>query len=200
MASKRPPTLSNPQLLAALSHPTRTHLLTILNERTETPKNLAAALGCEIKHVAYHLKILEELGCIELVNTEESSGGKVIAHHYRAIQRPWFDREAWAKVEMKEQPGITTKILGLMNEDLAGALLGGTIDKGENHISRTPAVVDAIGYEDALKLLNDTLERMIEIQAESANRLQDGGEPILIKVHLVQFISPDPEEAEGESS
>lgn len=193
MPTKRPATLSHPQLLAALKHPTRSHLLTILNERTETPKQLAEELGRSIRHVTYHLKVLEDLACIELVKTEESAGGKVIAHYYRAIERPWFDREAWKQVESTHQPGITTGILASMSEDLTRALLSGTIDDRENHISRTPAVVDEIGYERLLVLLNDTLEEVIEIQAESANRLEDGGTPILTKVHIVQFLSPDPQ-------
>lgn len=193
MPARRPPTLTNPQLLVALSHRTRTDLLTILNERTETPKNLASGLGCSVRHVEYHLGILEDLDCVELVRTEESPGGKVIAHYYRATERPWFDREAWGAVDSKEQPGITMGILGAMSEDTTRALLAGTIDKGENHISRTPAIMDEVSYEQLLVLLNDTLERIIELQAEAANRLEEGGTPILTKVHLVQFISPDPQ-------
>lgn len=84
-------------------------------------------------------------------------------------------------------------ILGAMSEDTTRALLAGTIDKGENHISRTPAIMDEVSYEQLLVLLNDTLERIIELQAEAANRLEEGGTPILTKVHLVQFISPDPQ-------
>jgi DNA-binding transcriptional ArsR family regulator len=192
LSPKRPPSLSHPQLLAALSHPTRAYLLSVLNERTETPKNLAEGLGCPIRHVAYHLKTLEELGCIELVKTERSAGGRVIGHFYRATERLWFDRKAWAAVEASEQPGITMTLLGLMSEDITKSLLAGMIDEGENHISRTPAVLDEIGYEQLLEALNDALERVIEIQAESANRLEQGGRQILTKVHLVQFVSPDP--------
>lgn len=193
MAPKQTPALSNPQLLTALSHRTRVFLLKALNERVDTPKNLAAGLGRPIRHVEYHLKTLEELGCVELVKTEKSSGGKVIAHHYQAIQRLWFDRDAWRSVNRKDQPGITMDFLGVMSEDITKALLADTIDEGENHMSRTPVVVDEVGYEQLLVALNDTLERVIEIQAESANRLEQGGRPIRTKVHLVQFISPDPE-------
>ena len=84
MNAKLPPALSNRQLLTALSHPTRTHLLMTLSERIETPKNLAGELGCPIRHVEYHLGVLEDLSCVELVKTEESPGGKVLAHYYRA--------------------------------------------------------------------------------------------------------------------
>ena len=192
MNAKLPPALSNRQLLTALSHPTRTHLLMTLSERIETPKNLAGELGCPIRHVEYHLGVLEDLSCVELVKTEESPGGKVLAHYYRATERLWFDREAWKVVDDKGRPSITMGILGNMSEDLTKALLADTIDEGENHISRTPAILDETGYEQLLVLLSDNLDRIVGIQAESANRLEDGGVPIMTKIHLVQFISPDP--------
>lgn len=186
------PPLLDPRLVRALGHPTRTHLLMTLSDRIETPKNLANELRCPIRHVAYHLGILEDLGCVELVRTEESPGGKVIAHYYRATERLWFDREAWQVVGDAGRPNITMGILGTMSEDLTKAVLADTIDEGENHISRTPAILDEVGYEELLVLLNDTLERVIDIQTESANRLKDGGKEIMTKIHLVQFISPDP--------
>jgi len=192
VAPKQAPALSNPQLLTALNHRTRVFLLKTLNERIDTPKNLAAELGRSIRHVEYHLKTLEELGCVELVKTDKSPGGKIIAHHYRSIQRLWFDRDAWRGVNEKDRPGITMDVLGLMSEDITKALLADTIDQRENHMSRTPAVLDETGYEQLLETLNDALERVIEIQAESANRLEQGGKQILTKVHLVQFVSPDP--------
>lgn len=192
MPSQPPPTLTNPQLLTALSHPTRAELLKILSERTETPKNLALELKCPIRHVSYHLEVLKNLGCVELKETEISPGGRVIAHHYRALKRFWFDREAWRSIDPTRQPAITMDILRLMGEDLTQALQGGTIDSGENHISRTPAALDQTGYEELIELLNETLEKVVEIQAESANRLENDSEPIFTKVHLVQFISPDP--------
>lgn len=191
-----PPNLTNSQLLTAVSHPTRARLLKILNERTETPKNLARELDCAIRHVEYHLGILEGLGCVELVKTDKSPGGKVIAHHYRALKRFWLDRDAWVALGPKEQPGITTDILRLMGEDVSRALVAGTIDEGGNHISRTPLALDATGYEALVELLADTLDQVAEIQVEAGERMEekdDDATPIFTKVHLVQFISPDPE-------
>lgn len=187
-ASRR---ISHPQLLAALTHSTRGHLLNILRERTETPKNLALELDCSVRHIEYHLKILESLGCVELQGTERSPGGKIIAHHYRASRRYSFaSRDAWNSIGKEQQPAITMDILRLMGDDLTGALLGGTIDEGENHISRSPLLLDAPGYEKLLQVLSDTLEKVQEIQGESTNRLERGGTPIPTLVHIVQFLSP----------
>lgn len=191
MASKDLPSLTSSQLLTALKHATRGHLLKVLSERTETPGNLAEELGRPVRHVEYHLGVLESLGCVELVDTERSPGGKLIGHHYRALKRIWFDRDSWAKIDPQTQPAITMDILRQMGEDLTRALLAGKIDEGGNHISRTPAILDETGYEELIVLLSSTLTRVAEIQIESAERLQDGGKQIATKVHIIQFISPD---------
>jgi DNA-binding transcriptional ArsR family regulator len=194
MPRRQPRPLDNSQLLKALSHPTRSLLLKALSERSETPKNLARELGRSIRHVEYHLGILEKLECVQLVKTDRTSGGKVIAHHYRAVEWLWLDRDSWQEVDPQEQPAVTMTILRSMSEDLSQALLAGTIDEGENHISRTPVVLDAAGYEQLITLLTDTLDRVVELEAESADRLEAGAEQITTTVHLVQFISPDPKD------
>lgn len=191
--TQQPPTLANPQLISALAHPTRVHALTVLNERTASPGEIAKELDRSVRHVTYHLERLEKLGCVELVSTEEANGGGVVVKRYRATQRPWFDREAWTQVDADDQPGVTSAILANMNEDIARAMTGGTINDGDNHISRTPMVVDPDSYEELVELLAETLDRMLEIQEEATNRLSAGNvDAILTKVHLIQFISPDP--------
>jgi DNA-binding transcriptional ArsR family regulator len=187
------PTLANPQLISALAHPTRVHALTVLNERIASPGEIAKELDRSVRHVTYHLERLEKLGCVELVGTEAGHGGGVIVKRYRATQRPWFDRKAWRELDGTEQPGVTSAILANMNEDLAKAITAGTINEGDNHISRTPMVLDSESYEELLELLSDTLDRMLEIQEKATTRLTaQRGEQILTKVHLIQFLSPQP--------
>ncbi len=189
----KPPTLANPQLISALTHPTRVHALTVLNERSASPGEIAKELDCSVRHVTYHLERLEKLGCVELVGTEKAHGGGVVVKRYRATQRPWFDREAWTQVDTDDQPGVTSSILANMNEDITRAMTGGTINEGGNHISRTPMAVDAESYEELVELLNETLEGMLAIQEKATNRLNgEHQEVILTKVHLIQFISPEP--------
>lgn len=185
------PTLANPQLISALAHPTRVHALKVLTERTASPGEIAKELERSVRHVTYHLDRLEQLGCVELVGTEKAHGGGVLMKRYRAIQRPWFDRESWSQVDSEDQPGITSAILAGMNEDINKAITGGTINEAENHISRTPMVVDPESYEELLGLLSDTLEEMVAIQDRANERLSTrGDEAIQTKVHLIQFVSP----------
>ncbi len=192
MKKEQPPHLTSPQMIKALSHATRVHALTVLNERAASPKEIAAELDRTIQHVGYHLEKLEELGCIEMVETKDRYGGRVIEHFYRALQRPWFDREAWKQVDPEDQPGVTSSIMGNINEDIATAIKGGTLSGKDNHISRTPMILDEESYEELIELLNTTLEDAMAIQERATNRLKAGGRSILTKVHLIQFETPEP--------
>ena len=66
------------RLIRALGHPIRVRALTILNERVASPNELARQLGAHLGSVSYHVRILLELGAIELVKTEPRRGAGVM--------------------------------------------------------------------------------------------------------------------------
>ena len=70
----------------ALAHPLRVQLLTALNEGVASPNELAKRLNEPLTNVSYHVRMLHDLGCIELVETEPRRGA--LEHYYRAIVRP----------------------------------------------------------------------------------------------------------------
>ena len=54
-------------------------------------------------------------------------------------------------------------------------------------------VVDQQGWDEVSKLLSATLDRVLEIQSESSERLTTSGEDgMLSKVEILHFRSPDP--------
>lgn len=81
------PSLAYLQLTAALAHPTRVHALTVVSRRAASPRELPDELGRPTRHVAYHIKRLTELGCVELVRIKAVRGGRVTKHIYRATRR-----------------------------------------------------------------------------------------------------------------
>lgn len=93
-------------LARALSHPLRAQALAILVERTASPKEIADELDETLPNVSYHVRALEDLGLIELVEEEPVRGS--VAHFYRAEQdisdQAWnwstllLDEEGWRKV------------------------------------------------------------------------------------------------------
>ena len=188
----QPPRLINDKLVTAMGHPTRVHAVTVLSDRTASPSQLARELDCSVRHVTYHLKVLEKLGSIELVERRPAAGGRVVESFYRATDRVWFDREAWERVQdAKTRIGVTMPILQLMSEDIARAMVGNTFEEKDNHVSRTPMVLDDDGWEEVVSLLNDTLDELTAIQTRVNDRISPTTETKQTKVEIIQFRSPE---------
>ena len=85
------------RLAKALSHPLRQRILQRLNEGgIRSPNELSRELGDPLGNVSYHVRILRELDCVELVRTEQRRGA--LEHYYRATAEPWLDDEQWARL------------------------------------------------------------------------------------------------------
>jgi DNA-binding transcriptional ArsR family regulator len=163
------------RLAKALSHPLRAHVLTILNERVASPNQIAGELEEPLGNVSYHVKTLAEMGCIELVSTRPRRGA--IEHFYRAVVRPFFSDKDWKRLPPSARQGISDATLQLIWEDASDALTAGTFDqRSDRHLSRSPLVLDQQGWKDVNQLLLETMDRVMEIEAESAKRLASDGE------------------------
>ena len=177
----------------AFAHPLRVQILIILNERVASPNLLAQELDQSLNLVAYHVRVLEKYDCIELVDTKQRRGAT--EHFYRATRRQFLSDSEWARMPESLRPGLSGAMLKSLFEDVEAAMNKGTLDKVEDrHLSRTPMVVDQQGWTDTAKVLSDTLDRVLEIQAESSERLANSSEEgMLAKVMMLHFLSPDPE-------
>lgn len=164
----------DPKLVKAIGHPVRHSLLMALNERVASPSDLADELGEPIGKVAYHVRILLDLGAIELVREERRRGA--IEHYYRATMRPFFDDRQWAVLPVQTRRGIFDQNLRRISEDVAAAAAAGGFDNVEAHVSWTPLDLDQEGFDEVVELLNGALERVLEIQAEAAGRQAERGE------------------------
>jgi DNA-binding transcriptional ArsR family regulator len=71
----------DPRLAKALSNHVRARALELLAEGPKSPKSIAAALDADLRSVAYHVRVLRKLGCIELVETLPRRGA--VEHVYR---------------------------------------------------------------------------------------------------------------------
>jgi len=81
----RPRGASIDQSLAkALSHPLRAHALTLIAEEPASPKQIAEQLAEDVRAVAYHVRVLQRLGCIELTETRQRRGA--VEHIYKATE------------------------------------------------------------------------------------------------------------------
>src|SRR5215831_1737475 len=151
----------------AFAHPLRVQILIILNERVASPNLLSQELNQSLNLVAYHVRVLEKYDCIELVDTKQRRGAT--EHFYRATRRQFLTDAEWARMPESLRPGLSGAMLKSVFEDLDEAMKTGTLDEiDDRHLSRTPMVVDQQAWSDVASLLSDTLERLLEIQAEAS--------------------------------
>jgi DNA-binding transcriptional ArsR family regulator len=176
----------------AFAHPLRVQILIILNERVASPNLLAQELDQSLNLVAYHVRVLEKYDCIELVDTKQRRGAT--EHFYRATRRQFLSDSEWARMPQSLRPGLSGAMLKSVFDDIEEAVKSGSLDdKEDRHLSRTPMVVDKQGWDEVATLLSETLDRVLEVQAESQARLAKSGEDGMnTKVEILHFRSPDP--------
>jgi DNA-binding transcriptional ArsR family regulator len=197
LSIKRPPSLTNPRLAIAMSHPTRLRAMRVVSERLATPREIAAEIDEPINNVAYHIKVLKKLECIELVQVKQARGGRVAEHFYKATQRPYWDAAAWEKLDEGDKLDVTSAIMQQISEDIAIAMSNGTFnDPDTNHISRLPMVVDKDGWGEVVSLLEETLESLMTIQERVDGRRDEAVEALHTKIEIIQFRSPAPKAPE----
>src|SRR5882724_6345831 len=85
--------LTEPSQVKAISHPLRTTILGLLHERAATVSELAVAVERPKSTVAYHVKVLNEAGLVQVVRTrkvraiEERFYGRTARMFYVAVER-----------------------------------------------------------------------------------------------------------------
>lgn len=168
--STKPKAGVRPELLKALGHPHRFHAMHILNQRVASPSELAREVGEEaVSNMAYHVKVLAEADLIELVDTRQRRGAT--EHFYRATGRAYFSDEEWVRIP----PTIKQEIVGMQLQEtgrlLSAALESGSFERRPNrHHSLYESTVDEEGWDEAMAVLTETMEKLTEIQARSAER------------------------------
>jgi DNA-binding transcriptional ArsR family regulator len=79
------PVSIDPLLAKALSSGLRAKALKLIAEGVASPKSIAEKLDVDLPTVAYHVRVLRRLGCIELVETRTRRGA--VEHIYRVATR-----------------------------------------------------------------------------------------------------------------
>jgi DNA-binding transcriptional ArsR family regulator len=189
--------LVDPRLAKALSHPMRTRILAILNERVASPNEISEMIEERLPNVSYHVRALQDLGCVELVSTAQRRGA--IEHYYRAVVRPFFTDRDWKKLPQSGRQAVSDVALQMIWEDVSAAIKEGTFEaRPDRHLSRSVLELDETGWKELTDLLARALEETEEIQARSAKRGKAGdGKAVPVRVVLMHFESPPAPEPEA---
>jgi DNA-binding transcriptional ArsR family regulator len=162
-------------LVRALAHPLRVQILEVLNEREASPNELMELLGFPLGNVAYHTRVLEKCGCIELVRTERRRGA--VEHYFRAKPRSYIGHQDWRKVPRSVRNEVSGASFEAFLDRVIDAMEAGTIDDREDTtLSWTTMAVDELGWEQATEVLEEAMARLQVVHEQSKARLEITGE------------------------
>jgi DNA-binding transcriptional ArsR family regulator len=157
------------RLVKALGHPLRQRLLILLHKYGESsPRELALRSGEPLGNVSYHVRILRENDCVELVRTEPRRGA--VEHFYRATARPFLDDTQWAQLPASVRRALFGQTLREVWDDVVAAAAGKGLDDPQAHVSRTWFELDDTAWKEMAEALSAVLEKGFELQAESSER------------------------------
>ena len=158
-------------LVKALNHPVRVRALTILTEKVASPKEIAAQIDTPLSNVSYHVRVLDELGLVEIVEEESVRGS--VAHFYKAVERPLIDNPDWEKLSPKVRSAFSGYVIETLMSDAASSLAAGVFDRREDrHLSRTSLVLDERGWRKVSEIQTKALDQILKEQAAATERLR----------------------------
>lgn len=161
--------INDPRYVKAMSHPLRVRILAMLDERKASPNQLAGWLSASLGTVAYHVRTLEQLDLIELVDETRVRGA--VEHHYRSKDRPIVTSEDWVTalpIAKQSAVGSSLQVLSTYAQVAAGA---GGFDSKNAQLRRALIQLDEKGFIQASKVCNKLLERLEKIEADAAIRM-----------------------------
>lgn len=158
-------------LALVVNHRLRAQIWYVLRDRVASPNQLKDLLGVKLSDAAYHVRVLVQHGCIELVDTRQRRGAT--EHFYRAIERPDFDAEQIGELSVEQAQENAISILQMGFADVTRALEAKTLcSRNEHFVARLVARVDAEGFSEIGSAFDDFLERFYAAEAASAERMR----------------------------
>lgn len=192
MAALKQSRASVTSVAVIVGHPLRTKCWTVLAERVASPKELTQLVGDSLGNVSYQVRVLEKAGVIELVKTAPRRGA--VEHFYCAVNRPNASDEDTAARSPKERTEFARYIAQRSFADYSVAIDAGTFATRHDHYTwRMPMLVDEAGWEEMNAIYAEMTERIMDVQAESAERMSRDQESESIPVTALAMFFEMPE-------
>ena len=162
--------IDDPRLVKGLAHPLRIQILRVLENRVASPSEIADEIGAPLGNVSYHVRFLARVGLIELTSTKPRRGA--VEHYYRAVGRISVTDQAWAQVPEVVKSGMISATLDQAGRVIGAAASSGGFDRSDAVVARREMLLDEQGFAQLASELNGMLERINEIERDSAKRLE----------------------------
>jgi DNA-binding transcriptional ArsR family regulator len=180
--------IDDPRYVKAMSHPLRVRILAMLDERKASPNQLAGWLNASLGTVAYHVRTLQQLGLIELVDETRVRGA--VEHHYRAKARPVVSDEGWAAAPPIAKQAAVGSSLDVIGEYARMSAAAGGFDRADAQLRRAMVRLDARGFAQLSKACDKLLEQVEKIEAAAAERIAknpDGDDTVEAALGVLLF-------------
>jgi DNA-binding transcriptional ArsR family regulator len=178
--------IGDPRLVKALAHPLRVQILNTLEDRVASPSDLATELNAPLGNVSYHVRTLAELGLVKLVKRRTRRGA--VEHYYQARGRAQVSNRAWAQVPGVVKRSMVAVALEQAVDQAGAAAVAGGFDREDANLSRESMTLDAEGWSELSKAVDNLREQAAGIQERSAARLDKGDEGAGVQAGLVTML------------
>lgn len=179
-------------LLKLLAHPLRCRCQTYLCERTASPTELAHRFDEPVGNVAYHFRVLEEHGCIELVDTAQRRGAT--EHYYRATQRTELSEEQYTALSTSDRLEFTRESVRLSMSDALTSLAETTlVQRSDHQMTRQLGQVDEEGWGKLRDIFVETFAKVDDEVAAAAARQVSNPERAAIPIRVVTMFFEMPQ-------
>jgi DNA-binding transcriptional ArsR family regulator len=167
--------ISDHELLRGLAHPLRRRIMTALERRTASPKELAQELDEPLTKVSYHVRGLVALGLIELVSTTPRRGA--LEHHYKAVGRTYIPPGVWETLPDTLKQSFAGAWVDQLAVELHRAVASGGLDGIGKAAVRTTALLDDASRAELENRLYELYRDLPRLERESAKRSEERVEP-----------------------
>jgi DNA-binding transcriptional ArsR family regulator len=179
------------QLIKVLGHPVRARILRVMSDRPASPKEIAEQLHEPLSNISYHVRVLLDAGCLELVGTTPRRGA--VEHHYRALRRPDVAEGEWHELTGRQRRAVAAQSLERLASTAGVAVSDGYFDESEALALWTELDLDAAGSQELTRLVGRFVAGVQRLEAKAQARAQRtaSGEPLIrARVGLFRFREP----------
>jgi DNA-binding transcriptional ArsR family regulator len=160
--------ISDPRIVRALAHPMRLQILSIVEKRTASPKEIAREIGAPLTHVSYHVRQLAQLGVIKLERTTPRRGA--VEHHYSMEARPSVSEDAWRAAPEIAKQALVGATLGHVSTLVNAAAVEAGFSREGAQLQRITLELDQEGWREAARAMEALVSDLGRIQKNATKR------------------------------
>jgi DNA-binding transcriptional ArsR family regulator len=160
--------ISDPRIVRALAHPMRLEILSIVEKRTASPKEIAQEIGAPLTHVSYHVRQLAQLGLIKLERTTPRRGA--VEHHYSMEGDPTISPKAWRDAPEIAKQALVGATLGKVSAQVNAAAAEGGFSRGDIQLQRLSLELDDEGWREASTAIENLVLELERIHNDATER------------------------------